>query len=623
MGEVCFSLGVGRKLLLFLAIDGGASSTKAGLYDSSGALLREATGESCNPAELGVDQSVSILTSLARSLTNEPLSAIAAGISGARKCCFRDEIARELRSRLTVERAIVADDLHPILFANARDREALLTIAGTGSSILAQAGDGRTEIFGGRGKIFGDDGGAYCIAVSALRAAALASDGIAPPTSLSTVLPRAVGCNDFTDLAAWSISSSKLEIAALATLVDMAAVSGDETAHACIASQARRLALQTTAARLKFGLSENAVCFIAGSVFAQSTLFLDSFKLALAEQWPEAHSDFPPLLGHRAALALAITENVPFEWVSVQVEIELKGTETPSTERLLSSEIRLDKMASSEIVETMTHEDSKLYKIVARKACEIAQTIDRVAGVLTSGGRLIYAGAGTSGRLGVLDASECYPTFGVPRDRVIGIIAGGPRALMESIEGAEDDAEQGAKDLDGLSPPVSSRDAVVGIAASGRTPYTLGILRHARKIGAATVLLSCNTVNESPAEITIDLETGPEVLPGSTRLKAGTATKMVLNMISTGALARAGYVYEGRMTCVRPTNKKLHTRAVRIVRDLGDVSEQEAETFLKRSGDSIPVALIMIRKRIDAKTAATLLESAGGVLRNVLEVAQD
>ncbi len=644
---------------MFLTVDGGATVTRAGLYAADGTLLRETEGAPCNPVEYGVDACVSVLLSLSLIIEGNAVAGFAAGISGARQEALRDEIARAVCRKMPVARAAVTDDLHPILYANAGVGDAVLVIAGTGSSVLAQAtvcqtttncADGRSVIVGGRGRLFGDEGSAYQIAVAGLRAASYAVDGMGRDTRLVAALPSAAGVETFAGLVSWSASASKQQVAALAKTVDALAVEGDAVARECIVEQAQRLAEQTLAAMGRLALPSTTACFLNGGVFSQSALFLEAFKGALARRWPEARPEFPRLLGHRAVLALAMAPTQLPEWVSVHAydsadrEAAARSGEDAASTRsrdvpvafasgedaastcgrdvhvaLTNRAVCLDRLTATQIVVEMNREDKRVAEVVARGAPEIARAIEAVVQAFGRSGRLIYVGAGTSGRLGVLDASECTPTFGVPRDKVIAVIAGGRRAIEESVEGAEDDVEQAVKDLDSIAPGVCARDVVVGIAASGRTPYTLAALHRARAKKAGTILLCCNPVQKPVADVTIAIETGVEVLPGSTRLKAGTATKMVLNMISTGALALSGYVYEGRMVGVRPTNSKLRERAIGIVRDLTGLSSSDAERMLQVAGGSIPIAMIMVRKGTDAASAASLLERAGGRLREALE----
>lgn len=275
----------------------------------------------------------------------------------------------------------------------------------------------------------------------------------------------------------------------------------------------------------------------------------------------------------------------------------------------------IDRLASREIVALMNAEDARVVEAVGAVGDAIAQAIDWAAERFERGGRLIYVGAGTSGRLGVLDASECPPTFGVSPEQVIGLIAGGRTALTTSVEGAEDDPARGAEDLAKLNP--DDRDIVVGIATSGRTPYVLGAIRRAKESGAATVGLVCNRPSEleSIVDLEIAILVGPEVIAGSTRLKAGTATKMVLNMITTGAMVRIGKTLGNRMVDIKASNEKLRIRSRRIIRDVAEIDEAEAGRILDQAGGELKRALMMALAGVSAERARALLDAQGGQLR--------
>lgn len=266
----------------------------------------------------------------------------------------------------------------------------------------------------------------------------------------------------------------------------------------------------------------------------------------------------------------------------------------------------------------INREDAQVARIVAREIPKIARAVDEIAVRIRKGGRLFYIGAGTSGRLGVLDASECPPTFGVPRTLVQGIIAGGKRALTESVEGAEDSEEQGARDLRARG--MASGDVVVGLAASGSTPYALGALKYARKHGAYTIGLTMNrgSAISRLAHVTIAPETGPEVIAGSTRMKAGTAEKMVLNMLSTAVMIRLGHVYDNWMIKVAKTNKKLRERALRNLTNATGTQVLTAQHALRQAGDNLQVALIMLKAGLNARQARLRLAATHGNLRKAV-----
>ena len=279
----------------------------------------------------------------------------------------------------------------------------------------------------------------------------------------------------------------------------------------------------------------------------------------------------------------------------------------------------LDNLSAIDLVKLINSEDAKVAHAVGEVAESIAQAIDVIADRLARGGRLIYVGAGTSGRLGVLDAVECPPTFNTDPDRVVGLIAGGPQGLVRAVEGAEDSSQAGQQDLQDIG--LTGADVVVGIAASGRTPYVIGALDYARASGAFTIGFSCNrkaTIIRH-ADLSIIPLVGPEVLSGSTRLKAGTATKMVLNMLTTGAMVRLGKTYSNLMVDLRATNIKLAERAGRIIEALTGCSGPEARELLERCGGEVKTAVVSRQLGVSAELARSRLRAVGGHLRRALE----
>jgi len=291
---------------------------------------------------------------------------------------------------------------------------------------------------------------------------------------------------------------------------------------------------------------------------------------------------------------------------------------TATTERRNPRSRDIDQKSAREILRVINREDAKVAHAVGGEIPKIARAVDQIALRMRKGGRLFYIGAGTSGRLGVLDASECPPTFGVPRTMVQGIIAGAKRALTESVEGAEDDQEQGAHDLRARG--LAARDSVVGLAASGSTPYVLGSLKYARKRDAYTIAVTMNrnSAISRIAHVTIAPQTGPEVIAGSTRMKAGTAQKMVLNMLSTAVMVRLGHVYENWMINVAKTNQKLRERALRNLTEATGTQVLAARHALRQAGDNLPVALIMLKAGLNARQARLRLATNHGNLRKAV-----
>lgn len=291
---------------------------------------------------------------------------------------------------------------------------------------------------------------------------------------------------------------------------------------------------------------------------------------------------------------------------------------TLATEAVNPASAKIDELEPLGLVRLMNSEDAGVAAAVAAAEHAIARAIGIVADRLATGGRLIYLGAGTSGRLGVLDAAECPPTFSSPPGLVIGLIAGGATALTTAVEGAEDAPTLAVEDLRSVS--AGPRDVVVGIATSGRTPYVIGGLAHARSVGATTIGLACTPEPELAAEAdeVIVVEVGPEIIAGSTRLKAGTATKMVLNMLTTGAMVRLGKTYGNLMVDLRATNSKLLVRSRRLVALLAEVPEEEAERLLAAADGELKTAVVSRVRGVPAATARELLAAAGGQLRRAL-----
>lgn len=303
----------------------------------------------------------------------------------------------------------------------------------------------------------------------------------------------------------------------------------------------------------------------------------------------------------------------PAEYRALMSELEhlISEERNPNT-------MEIDLLPTAELLRAINREDRSVPDAVGKVIAEITRAVDRIVDALGKGGRLIYMGAGTSGRLGVLDAAECPPTFSVPSDMVIGLIAGGADALARATEGAEDEAEEGVAALKGIG--LTQKDVVVGIAVSGRTPYVVGGLTYAKALGATTVALSCNQDSAIAhiADIAILPVVGPEVLAGSTRLKSGTAQKLVLNMLTTASMIRLGKCYQNLMVDLNPTNMKLIARAVRIVMLATGCAAEQAQEALKRTDNEVKLAILMTVTGMPIEEAKLALRSAGGFLRKAI-----
>lgn len=290
-----------------------------------------------------------------------------------------------------------------------------------------------------------------------------------------------------------------------------------------------------------------------------------------------------------------------------------------TTEKRNPNTMHLDQMSVGQVLELMNKEDRQVPEAIAEALGQIEAAVETIIQSLKAGGRLIYFGAGTSGRLGVLDAAECVPTFGVSPDLVVGLIAGGDKAMVEAVEGAEDSLTLAEEDFKKLK--LNANDTVVGIAASGRTPYVIGGLQYAQSIGAKTVSIACNQQAKISgfAQIPIEVDCGPEVLTGSTRLKAGTAQKLILNMLSTVSMIGIGKVYQNLMVDVQATNEKLEERSKRIIMAATECSYEEAASYFEAANHKVKVAIVMILTNLDATEASQKINAANGFVNQVLQ----
>lgn len=600
-----------------LAIDGGGTRTRAGLYDQNGTLLAEAEGDATNLSTNAPSQVVQTIVALARQIiSSEPhkIISVVAGISGAGRTGTAQSVATRLAKAINTTDIRVCSDAHMMSWANLDADHPVLVIAGTGSAVISRRQDGSRVVTGGWGPILGDEGGAYRLAVQGICNAD-------EDEQLRRALLEVTGHKTLPELHRFFTVVPPRDIAELASVVTRLAEGGNEGALLAINDQAGKLASLMQRGLKRVGYitdpSKPLRILVTGGLM-DSPIYLDAFTHIVSQNIEGAHIERPRFSGHRAAFELLrLPLDTPFLG---KPDHSPKDVSLPSTEQARESGHVLDRLDAEEIAQVLGMADSIAVHQVIEFAKTVAPAIETAAACLRAGGRIIYAGAGTSGRLGVLDASECPPTFGVSEDRVIGLIAGGDKALRHSIEGAEDDTAAGARDIDSISPRVGKNDIVIGITASGTTPYPLAAIDRGKALGAKTALVCCNPAPLDRADIVIALDTGPEVLPGSTRLKAGTATKLVLNQISTGAMAKAGYVFEGRMVGVQPSNKKLRQRCIRIIAELTKEDAARAEQRLDETKGSIRLAVLMARKGLSLAEATRRLDACWGVLRDALEM---
>lgn len=594
----------------YLGIEGGGTRTTVRLEAETGAVLAEfATG----PAVLSLMSDRELqwhLRDIAGRLPCAP-AAIGIGLAGARTAADAERLRRAASRVWPQVPCAATNDLETALAAAlpaGKPGVRVLVLSGTGSCCFGRSADGRTAKVGGRGHVIGDRASACDIGLRALRAVMADLDHRGRMGGLGAALMNALMFNEPEQLIPWSVQATKSEIGQLAVTVFAAAARGDRLARKLLADSAEMLAEDASACAGQLRREGEAVEFVFnGGVLLKNPAFLREVCRRLRARVPGARMTplaAPSVMG---ALVLARAQGsagpaqahsparAQFRGLVLPAPLADLGVLAASpTERRNPRSLGLDKLPLDQAVELMLAEDAVIPAAVALEKRLIARLAARVARAFGAGGRLFYVGAGTSGRLGVLDASEIPPTFRAPREQVQGIIAGGRQALWSAVEGAEDDVQAGAAAISHRR--VEKRDVVIGIAASGRTPFVWGALHEARRRGAETVLLCFNPAMRAAVrrlkgadlawapDLLLAPDLGPEVLTGSTRLKAGTATKLVLNLISTLAMVRSGKVISNLMVDLNPSNVKLRDRAVRMVGELTGAPPEAAKAALAASG---------------------------------------
>ena len=467
--------------------------------------------------------------------------------------------------------------------------DGIVVNAGTGASVTGRRHE-RIEKAGGWGHILGDAGGGYFLSLQALRLVLREYDLHRGEAQFTASILRALSLNTRDELVRWAQTADKMEIAMLAPIVFEAAQNGDANVVQILEEGARVLSEYTAAVATRLGLLAPKVILLGG-LFHRDSIYTHAFRRRLKKDLVDARvamSERSPEFG-AAWLAAELDERPTIQPKSREAEIEELAAAL--TEQRNPRSENLDKLSARELVELFVDEEKSVRKALHEKIVDLAGAVEMVSAALRKGGKLFYIGAGTSGRLGVLDASEIPPTFGASADLVQGIIAGGASALHRSVEGAEDDESSGALAIDERG--IRNVDVVIGITASGRTPFVLGALTRAKAIGAHTIRLTCNpaAATNDNVDLAIDLATGPELLTGSTRLKAGTATKIALNIISTGAMIALGKVRGNLMIDLAVSNTKLRDRAARLVAEMAGCNHDTAVERLSQNGWNVRAAL--------------------------------
>lgn len=564
---------------IVLGVEGGGTKTEWVALDGVGAkVVAQGTLPAANLRLISDDALRALLTVL-------PPDAARAGIylAGCASASDRfrlEGVARAVWPEATI---VVGSDRDSGFAAAFQNGDGISVIAGTGSAVTGRKG-GKWEKAGGWGQLLGDKGGGYDLGMQALRTALWQYDIHRSGSLLGESILQALCLNRYEDLSNWAQNADKMSVARLAPIVFHAANNGDAGMLAAIQSGARNLAEYIRAVAARLGFAEVTVRLLGG-LFLHHPDYCDLLKDYLSDILPLANVSLLPASGAMGAAWLASQIVVaPSSVHQIACHMEVASLAVAATEQANPRSEHMDGMPARDIVDLFVAEEAMVSAAIHECREKLAAGAEMIASALQAGGRLFYIGAGTSGRLGILDASEIPPTFGTPPEMVQGIIAGGVRALYSAVEGAEDQAEIGALSL--IERGLRACDIVCGISASGRAPFVLGALAQATKTGAKTLLLSCNPQRQHAVscDVEIDLRTGAELLAGSTRLKAGTATKVALNILSTIAMIRLGRVKGNLMINVNPSNIKLRDRAIRLVAHLRQCSYTDAGAALERNG---------------------------------------
>ena len=606
---------------LLLGIECGGTRSVAILTDGGAQLVRRHEAGPANLRLLSDAQLVSHFQALAQCFPVP--SAVGIGMAGVREESDRRRVREAAAIVWPGVPCRAANDLETSLAAADVPGEVppptrVIIISGTGSCTYGRGPTGGTAKVGGWGHLLGDRGSGYDIVLRALREILRRFDETGVWPALGTRLLRALLLNEPNDLVTWIHQAAKDEIAALAVEVFAAADAEDRVAVLSIRRAAESLVEDALCCARRLTKPGAPIEFVlVGGVLLKQPSFAGSVARQLHRDWKRCAVKLLPREGAWGAVALAAEEQRCSTSAIAQLgratravtgsadptapaEIQIPIPTRPSpTEQRNPRSLDLDKRSLRSAIDLMLEEDAGISAALRAERPKIERAIQVVVHAFQQGGRLFYVGAGTSGRLGVLDASECPPTFGTPSQMVQGVIAGGYTALWDSHEGGEDDAVAGGRAMEFRG--VGSSDVVVGIAASGRTPFVWGALHAAQRLKAATILLCFNPHLEIPRScrptVVISPDLGPEVLTGSTRLKAGTGTKLILNMITTLAMVRLGKVVSNLMVDLNPTNSKLRDRAVRITRDLTGVEASQAQAALEQAGWVVTKAIERLGSR--------------------------
>ena len=587
-----------------LGIEGGGTKTTWALVAPEGKTLAEGVAGPGNTLLL-TDAALEKLLRAIRRDAGVKVTAIGAAFAGCQLSDEKKRVEKIVRRVWPVAGAVVVmEDTRSVLAAAFGEGPGIVVIAGTGSNIAGQisAAD-PIEKAGGWGHLFADPGSAYDLARRGLEKAFASYDANKKITPLAREFLAASGKASMEELVPHLLrDTSKTTVAQGAKCVFAAAKKGDRDARALLDNAAAILAQKVGFIAKRQRMVRPQVA-LTGGLFENQPDYATRFQRALRKALPGAKPFLLTVPGVFGAARLAGLEKLPAREKSGQKgkpiadPSRLAAFAQAATEQRNPRSRGLDRRSIPNLVDLFIKEERYVEKALAAQRVPIAKASDLVAKKLSAGGRLFYVGAGTSGRLGVVDASEMPPTYNAPPEQVQAIIAGGPAAVFRSQEGAEDARDTGVAELKARG--LSKRDVVCGIAASGQTPFVLAALDYARDLGAGTILLTCNPQRSIrvPVGVEIDLPTGPEIVTGSTRMKAGTATKLVLNILSTIAMVRLGRVRDNLMINVQATNDKLRARAVRLVQALTQTDAGKAQNALEKVAWNVSEAIQQIKTK--------------------------
>jgi N-acetylmuramic acid 6-phosphate etherase len=563
-----------------LGVEGGGTKTSWVLVERGGSDLRILDQGKLPPANFRLatpDELRAIFRELPKEIARAGIFLAGCGTEEDRQSLTR--LCAEIWPQAKI---VVGSDRDSGLAATLGSGDGIVVNAGSGSSVTGRR-DKRIENAGGWGHILGDAGGGYFLSLQALRLILREYDLHRGEVQFTTKVLRALSLNNLDELVRWAQTADKMEVAMLTPVVFDAAAGGDARVMEIIEEGARVLCEYTEAVATRLRVLAPKVVLLGG-LFQRDSIYNHAFRRRLKKVLPDArvaNSERAPEFG--AAWLAAEMQS----WPEIHAEPapeKIEELAAALTEQRNPRSENLEKMNPRDLVKLFVEEEEFVGEALSGATDDLARAIDLVIASLSKGGRLFYVGAGTSGRLGVLDASEIPPTFGASPDLVQGIIAGGATALHRSVEGAEDESSSGALAINRRG--VKDVDVVIGITASGRTPFVLGALARAKSLGAKTVLVSCNPAREKKvnADLAIVLAVGPEILTGSTRLKAGTATKIALNILSTAVMVGLGKVRGNLMIDLNTSSAKLRDRATRMVAELAQGDYNSARAQLEASG---------------------------------------